>query len=108
MGSNRSLRHRHGIRGLSNELHRLFCRLGKVVRRISYLTIYDHTHLDAAGVWDTIMDEELTLPAGITMEAVNILFAIHRRIWDIVDAYGSTPELFDFFHDLLAKYRLLT
>jgi len=54
------------------------------------------------------MDEELTLPAGITMEAVNILFAIHRRIWDIVDAYGSTPELFDFFHDLLAKYRLLT
>ena len=75
------------------------------MKQIAILTTYDHTLLDTAGSWETLLDEEFTVPEGITMEAVNILFAIHRRIWDIVDAYGSEPELFDFFHELLTKYR---
>jgi hypothetical protein len=54
------------------------------------------------------MKEDMILPATITMEAANILFAVHGRIWDIVDTYGSHPYLFDFFHDLITQYRLLT
>ena len=54
------------------------------------------------------MKEDMSLPATITMEAANILFAVHDRIWDIVDAYGPTPYLFDFFHDLITQHRLLT
>ncbi len=76
--------------------------------QIALLTTYDIGILDTAGSWDTLMKEDMILPATITMEAANILFAVHGRIWDIVDTYGSHPYLFDFFHDLITQYRLLT
>lgn len=106
MGSNRTLRHKYGIRSLSSHMHRLFCRLGKVVKQIAHLPTHDHLLLDAAGSWDSLMKEDMTLPATITMEAANILFAVHGRIWDIVDAYEGPllepPYLFDFFRELIS------
>ena len=69
----------------------------------------DSRALEEAMIWQTLTNESITLPAGITMEAVHIMFDIHRRIWDIIDAYGGPlsepPYLFDFFYDLIAKYR---
>jgi len=48
----------------------------------------------------------MTLPETITMEAANILFTVHGRIWDIVDAYAGPllepPYLFDFFRELIS------
>ena len=69
----------------------------------------DSHALDAANSWWSLTEESITLPAGITMEAVNTMFDIHRRIGDIIDAYGGPlsepPFLFDFFRDLIEKYR---
>jgi hypothetical protein len=76
--------------------------------QLALLTTYDIGILDTAGSWAALIKEDMTLPATITMEAANILFAVHGRIWDIVDAYGPAPYLFEFFHDLITQHRLLT
>jgi len=64
--------------------------------------------LDKDHSWASLASDSITLPAGLTMEAVNIMFAIHRRIGDILEAYGGPlhepPYLMDFFEDLLDKY----
>jgi hypothetical protein len=108
MGSNRTLRHRHGIRGLTEEFHRLFCRLTRSMRRARYLCEADILLLDQGHSWASLTNESITLPAGLTMEAANIVFAIHRRISDILEVYGGPlhepPYLMDFFEDMLNKY----
>lgn len=107
MSSSRTLRHRYGIRHLNSLMKRLYCKLTRAVQRIRALCEEDCHDLEE--VWMTVTDDSITLPAGITMDAVNIVFDIHRRIGDIIDAYGGPlfepPYLFDFFHELIAKYR---
>jgi len=105
MSSSRTLRHRYGIRHLSSAMKHLYCKLTRAAQRVRTLCEEDCLALEE--VWLTVTDDSITLPAGITMDAVNIVFDIHRRIGDIIEAYGSPlpPYLFDFFHDLIAKYR---
>ena len=104
MGSKRTLRHKYGIRSLSSHMHRLFCLLSRAVSHISRLSIYDIGILDAWD-WNSLLKEDMTLPETITMEAATILFTVHGRIWDIVDAYAGPllepPYLFDFFRELI-------
>jgi len=107
MGSNRSLRHRHNIRKLNSDMKHLYCKLTRSAERICMLCEEDTHALDETDSWLSLTEESITLPTGITMEAVNIMFDIHRRIGDIIDAYDGPlpPLLFDFFRDLIEKYR---
>jgi hypothetical protein len=109
MSSSSTLRHQYGIRHLSSALKRLYCKLTRAAKALRLLCQEDSYALEEAGVWWKVTNESITLPEGITMEAVHIVFDIHRRIWDIIDAYGGPllepPYLFDFFYDLIAKYR---
>jgi hypothetical protein len=108
MGSNRTLRHRHGIQHLSHYMHQLFCSLTRSMRQIRDLCADDILLLDQNHSWATLSDKSITLPPGLTMEAVNIVFAIHRCMGDIIAAYDEIqhrpPHLMDFFEDLLNKY----
>jgi len=108
MGSNRKLRHEHGIRGLDERMHRLYRRLGSAAKKLGLLCNYDSNLLDEAATWDTFLDT-FELPAELTVEGGRIIEELHYRISNILDAYGSIeaepPGLVDFLHDLINKYR---
>ena len=105
MGSNRTLRHKHGIRGLNPSMRRLFRRLDAAAKQVSMLCNYDSNLLDASDTWDHLCDETLILPVGLTMDGCRIMAALHDRLDDILEAYGSVPvALLPFFYDLVDKY----
>lgn len=107
MGSNRTLRHKHGIRGLDSAMRRLFRRLDAAAKQVSMLCTYDSNLLDAAATWDYMLEETLELPAGLTVEGGRIMAALHDRLDDILEAYGSMSKsvaLLPFLYDLVDKY----
>ena len=66
--------------------------------------------LDDHDAWVSLTEELIDLPAYLSIRTAKIMAALHRSIWDIIEAYdGDEPMyLFEFFGDVIMKYRLLT
>ena len=108
MGSNRTLRHRRGIRHLSSHFHALYCELTLTARGIRAISTADMQRLDDHNTWDSLIEELIDLPAYLSIRSTKIMVALHRSVWDIIEAYdGDEPMyLFEFFGDVIMKYRL--
>lgn len=108
MGSNRTLRHRRDIRRLNSHFHTLYCELTTAARGIRQISTADMQRLDEHDAWDSLIEELLDLPAALSLRSAKIMAALHRSIWDIIEAYdGDEPMyLFEFFGDIIMKYRL--
>ena len=110
MGSNRTLRHRRSICHLNFHFHTLYCELTAAARRIRTISADDMQRLDDHNTWDSLIEELIDLPAYLSVRSAKIMAALHRSIWDIIEAYdGDEPMyLFEFFGDVIMKYRLST
>ena len=110
MGSNRTLRHRRGIHRLNSDFHTLYCELTRAARRIRTISSADMQRLDDRDAWNSLTEELVDLPARISIRTAKIMATLHRSIWDIIEAYdGDEPlYLFEFFGDVIMKYRLST
>ena len=110
MGSNRTLRHRRDIRHLNSHLHGLYCELTRCARQIRQLSEDDIMRLDEHDAWNSLTEELIDLPAYLSMRAAKIMANLHRSIWDIIEVYDGDAEepmyLFEFFNDVIMKYRL--
>lgn len=108
MGSNRTMRHRRGIRRLSSNFHALYCELTRAARTIRTISSADMQRLDDHDAWDSLIEELVDLPALISIRTAKIMATLHRSIWDIIEAYdGDEPMyLFEFFSDVIMKYRI--
>jgi len=110
MGSNRTLRHRRGIRCLSSHFHTLYCELTVAARRIRTISTADIQRLDDDDAWSSLTEELIELPAYLSIRSAKIMAALHRAIWDIIEAYEGEGEepmyLYEFFGDVIMKYRL--
>ena len=108
MGSNRILRHRRGIHHLNSHFHALYCELTVAARRIRQISSADIHRLDNDDAWSSLTEELIELPAYLSIRSTKIMAALHRAIWDIIEAYeGDEPlYLFEFFSDVIMKYRL--
>jgi hypothetical protein len=66
--------------------------------------------LDEHNTWDSLIEELIDLPAYLSVRSAKIMAALHRSIWDIIEAYdgdGDEPVyLCEFFGDVIMKYRL--
>ena len=72
--------------------------------------------LDEHNSWDSLIEELIELPAYMSIRSAKIMAALHRAIWDIIEAYegecegegdGEEPMyLYEFFGDVIMKYRL--
>ena len=108
MGSNRTMRHRRGIRRLSSHFHALYCELTAAARRIRQISSADTQRLDDHNTWDSLIEELIDLPAYLSVRSAKIMAALHRSIWDIIEAYDGDEPLYllEFFSDVIMKYRL--
>jgi hypothetical protein len=68
--------------------------------------------LDEHNSWDSLIEELIELPAYLSIRSAKIMAALHRAIWDIIEAYEGEGEepmyLYEFFGDVIMKYRLGT
>ena len=108
MGSNRTLRHRRGIHHLNTHFHALYCELTTAARRIRQISKADMQRLDEHNTWDSLIEELIDLPAYLSVRSAKIMAALHRSIWDIIEAYDGDEPMYlcEFFGDVIMKYRL--
>ena len=64
--------------------------------------------LDDHNTWDSLMEELIDLPAYLSVRSAKIMAALHRSIWDIIEAYDGDEPMYlcEFFGDVIMKYRL--